>query len=85
MAKVHVKNIALKNLKHMNKKGITEIKSVKEKALKRRYKKNISDDAFKNTTLYKNSLSLTQKQIKSKKFHYENGRCRKRCYSYVFK
>ena len=41
------------------------IKSIKAKGLKRGFKKNVSDDAFKNATLYEKPLRLTQKQIKS--------------------
>ena len=43
-----------------------QIKSIKAKGLKRGFKKNVSDDAFKNATLYEKPLRLTQKQIKSK-------------------
>ena len=67
------------------KKKINKKKSVKVKGLKRRFKKNMSDGAFKNPTLSEKPLRLTQKQIKSKKSYNDNGACRKRCCFNVFK
>ena len=45
-------------------KRINQKKLVKAKGLKRGFKKNMSDDAFKNATLYEKPFRLTQKQIK---------------------
>ena len=45
---------------------INQLRSVKAKGLKRGFKKEISDNDFKNVTLYENPLRLTQDQIKSK-------------------
>ena len=45
---------------------INQLTSVKVKGLKRGFKKEISDNDFKNVTLYENPLRLTQNQIKSK-------------------
>ena len=47
-------------------KRINQLRSVKAKGLKRGFKKEISDNDFKNVTLYENPLRLTQNQIKSK-------------------
>ena len=56
----------LMHLKHMKKKEL--IRSVKAKRLKRGFKKEILGNDFKNVSLNKKPLRLTQKQIKLKNF-----------------
>ena len=47
-------------------KRINQLRSIKAKALKRGFKDNILDNDFKNVSLDKKPLRVTQKQIKSK-------------------
>ena len=47
-------------------KWINQLRSIKAKWLKRRFKQNLLDDDFKSITLNEKSRRLTQKQIKSK-------------------
>ena len=48
MVNVYVNNLTLKHLKHMRKKRINQLKSVKAKELKRGCKKDVLENDFKN-------------------------------------